>query len=188
MKTLPLKHLLMPCVALLAAQAIVFSIYAAGTAENRGQLTASDYRFAKEAAYGGMLEVNLGNMAMANSRNAAVQQFGQHMAKDHGQAGQKLAQIAANKGATLPAELLSKQQKEVDRLAGLSGPDFDKAYVALMVKAHKADEKAFRKASEDLQDPDLKQFAAATLGMVQDHLRMAEDLEHTVKNELSLNQ
>jgi putative membrane protein len=177
----------LPCVALMIAQFALISTYAADTEENRGQLSASDYKFAKEAACGGMLEVNLGNMAASNSKNAAVQQFGQRMANDHGKAGQDLAQIASRKGATLPTQLTGKHQKEVDRLAKLSGPDFDRAYVSLMVKCHKADEKAFKQASEDVQDPDLKAFATTTLTMVQDHLKMAEDLNESIKHELSLN-
>ena len=134
-----------------------------------------------------MLEVNLGHMAADNSHNPAVQQFGQRMVADHGKAGQNLQQIAATKGASLPAQLTAKQQKEVDRLAQLSGPDFDKAYIGMMVKCHKADEKLFKRASEDAQDPDLKAFAASTLAIVQEHLKMAEDLENTVKHQLSMN-
>jgi putative membrane protein len=59
--------------------------------------------------------------------------------------------------------------------------------MASMVRAHKADEKAFKKASEEVQDPDLKAFAANTLMIVQSHLKMAEDLENSVKSELSQN-
>jgi putative membrane protein len=185
MKT-PLKICLLP-VLVLTAQLAVTSALAADQNENRGQLSSSDYKFAKEAACGGMYEVNLGNMAAANSHNTAVQEFGRRMATDHTRVGQQLQQIATTKGATLPTDLEGKKQKEVDRLSKLTGPDFDKAYVAAMVKAHKADEKAFKKASEDLQDPDLKNFAGETLPMIQDHLKMAQDLEESVKHQLSMN-
>jgi putative membrane protein len=179
---------ILPCLAMVVAQFALISAYAADEpGDNRGQIPASDYKFVKEAACGGMLEVKLGNMAAAVSKNTAVQQFGQRMANDHGKAGQDLAQIAFHKGATLPTELAPKKQKEVDHLATLSGPEFDKAYLNLMVKCHKADEKAFKKASEDLQDPDLKAFAATTLPMVQDHLKMAQDLDESVHHELSMN-
>jgi len=163
------------------------SASAADVNDNPGQFSSSDYKFAKEAARGGMFEVNLGNMAAANSKNTAVQQFGQHMVADHGKAGHDLEQIASRKGASLPSQLTTRQQREVDHLAKLSGPEFDRAYTSLMVKAHKADEKAFKKESEEAQDPDLKNFAATTLTMVQEHLKMAQDLEGSVKNELSSN-
>ncbi|MGD0815628.1 MAG: DUF4142 domain-containing protein [Verrucomicrobiota bacterium] len=176
-----------PFLAIMFTQMAIVSSYAADTENDHGSLSGSDYKFAKEASCGGMLEVNLGNLAAANSSNTQVQQFGQQMVRDHGKAGQDLGQIATRKGASLPTELPARHQKEVDRLTKLNGPEFDKAYMALMVTAHKADEKAFKKASEEAQDPDLKAFAANTLTMVQDHLKMAEDLEATVKHELSVN-
>ena len=104
----------LPCMAIIVAQFALVSAYAADTDENRGQISAADYKFVKAAACGGMLEVNLGNVAAANSKNAAVQQFGLHMATDHGKAGQDLAQIASRKGASLPSQLTTAQQKEVD--------------------------------------------------------------------------
>ena len=174
--------------AMVIAQVVAVSAYAADTDENHGQFSASDYKFAREAAAGGMFEVNLGNVAVGKASNTSVQQFGQHMVQDHGKAGQDLAQIATRKGATLPSELPAKKQREVDRLSKLSGPDFDKAYISCMVKAHKADEKAFKKASEDVQDPDLKAFATSTLTIVQSHLKMAEDLDASLKHQMSSNQ
>jgi putative membrane protein len=181
------KYCVLPCLAILIAQVPLVSAYAADTSENRGEFSADDYKFVKAAACGGMQEVSLGNLAAANTRNTVVQQFGLRMVKDHGKAGQDLEQIATRKGASLPSQLTTGQQKEVDRLAELSGPKFDKAYIALMVKCHRADEKAFKQASENAQDPDLKAFAATTLTMVQAHLKMAEDLDESLKNELSLN-
>lgn len=162
------------------------SAFAADVNDNPGQLTPADYKFAKEAARGGQFEVNLGNVAQSNSKNAPVQQFGQHMVADHTKAGQDLQAIAARKGATLPADLTSHQQKEIDKLSKLTGPEFDKAYMAVMVRAHKMDEKLFTKASEDVQDGDLKAFAGNTLTIVQSHLKMAEDLDQTVKGEVSV--
>ena len=90
------------------------------------------------------------------------------MVTDHGKAGQALAQIASRKGAMLPAQPTAAQQKEISRLAKLSGYEFDKAYVALMVKDHKADAKEFKRASENVPDLDLKAFAASTLLIVEE--------------------
>src|SRR5271170_4576949 len=57
------------------------------SADAPGQLTPSDYKFAKEAARGGLMEVNLGKIAAQKSANPVVQQFGQRMVTDHGKAG-----------------------------------------------------------------------------------------------------
>jgi putative membrane protein len=189
MNTHYLKKLyVLPCLAAVMAYATVSTVKAADTTpDNPGQLSASDYKFAKEAAIGGMLEVNLGNIAASNSSTTSVQQFGQKMVRDHGKAGQELNQIAAAKGAALPTELPVRKQREVDKLAQLSGHEFDKAYLAYMIKCHKMDEKAFQHASENLQDPQLRAFAGKTLSTVQMHLKMAEDLYDSTKHEVSVN-
>ncbi len=180
------KWLVLSCLVLSFAPAALVSTFAADATENRGQLSAADYKFAKAAACGGMMEVNLGKVAADKSVNPAVRQFGQRMVTDHGKAGQDLAKIASSKGASLPAELTAGQQKETERLGKLSGPEFDKAYMALMVRDHKADEKEFKRASENTQDPELKAFATSTLTLVQDHLKMAEELSATLRHEVSM--
>jgi putative membrane protein len=142
-----------------------------------GQLSASDYKFAKEAARGGMMEVNLGKIASQKSANPIVQQFGQRMVTDHGKAGDQLKGIATKNGATLPDQLTAVQQKEVDRINSLSGEEFDKEYVALMVHDHKKDLKEFQRAAKTVENPDLKQFAETTSQTVQDHLNMITDIQ-----------
>jgi putative membrane protein len=180
------RCLVLSCLVLGFAQAAPVSVFAAEANEIRGQLSAADYKFAKAAASGGMMEVSLGKLAADKSLNPAVRQFGQRMVTDHGKVGQDLAKIASSKGASLPSEPTAVQQKETERLVKLTGPEFDKAYVTLMVRDHKADQKEFKRASEDTQDPELKAFAATTLTVIQDHLKIAEDLAESLKHEVSM--
>ena len=49
-----------------------------------------------------------------------------------------------------------------------------------MVKDHEKDVKEFESASQKAQDPDLKAFAAKTLPVLQEHLRLAESVQSTV--------
>ena len=179
------KFYFVPAAAFVAVQLALGSAQAADTPDNRGQFKSSDYKFAKAAACGGMMEVNLGKIAAERSTNGAVQQFGQRMMRDHGKAGEDLQQIATRYGATLPSEPSSGQQKEIDKLNRLSSAEFDKAYINLMVKDHKEDAKEFKKASEDVKNSDLKSFAAATFVIVQDHLKMAVDLEQDLKQKMA---
>src|SRR5262245_53462471 len=51
-------------------------------------LTSSEKDFMTNAARGGMLEVQLGNMAAQKASSPEVKQFGERMATDHGQLGQ----------------------------------------------------------------------------------------------------
>jgi putative membrane protein len=133
-----------------------------------------DQHFIKEAADGGMAEVELGQLAADKATNPDVKEFAQRMVKDHSQANDQLKQIAMQKGVTLPTSPSKKNQATKDRLSRLSGDAFDKAYMADMVKDHKKDVAAFQRESSGGQDPDVKQFASQTLPTLQDHLKQAE--------------
>jgi len=147
------------------------------TASQRGQLSENDYHFAVKAARGGMEEVELGQMAAQKGLSPNVRNFGQRMVTDHSRANDELKQILAQKGALLPANLSHSERSTLADLQSVSGRDFDKAYTKDMVKDHKKDVKEFESAAKDLSDPDLRAWAQKTLPVLQEHLRMAQDME-----------
>ena len=151
------------------------------TKENRGQLSARDYKFVSEAARGGMMEVKLGEVAKQRGTTQEIRDFGQRMITDHSKANEELKQLASTKGAVIPTEMTHHENTEMDRLEKLSGKDFDKEYAEHMVKDHKKDVKEFEDAARDATDPDLKNFAQKTLSTLQEHLRMAQQIQASVK-------
>jgi putative membrane protein len=152
------------------------------TTPQRGQLSESDYRFVVKAARGGMEEVELGQIATQKGLNDNVRNFGQRMVTEHSRANDELKQIVGQKGAVLPATLSHGERSTLQDLQGVSGADFDKTYARDMVKDHKKDVKEFDSATKDLSDPDLRAWAQKTLPVLQEHLRMAQDMEASVKN------
>ena len=135
-----------------------------------GPVSEEDAEWAVEAANGGMTEVELGKVAQEKATTERLKNFGAMMVSEHGKAGDKLKQIAAAKNITLPASLSDNSKKDLEDLNKKSGKDFDKAYINLMIDDHKKDVDKFKKGSTDLKDPDLKNFAAETLPVVQMHL------------------
>jgi hypothetical protein len=61
-----------------------------------------DSAFYKNAAEGGLSEVELGNLAQKKSNNESVKDFGAMMVKDHTAANNKLEDVAASKNISLP--------------------------------------------------------------------------------------
>src|SRR2546421_2399819 len=139
-------------------------------------LASSDRKFVMDAGMGGMEEVEMGRVAVQNGASAEVKQFGQRMIDDHTKAGEQLKQVAAQKGITLPTALDAKHQAEVAKLSKLTGAEFDRAYMSMMVKDHKQDLKEFQDEANRGHDADVKGFASTTLPTLQEHLRMAEDV------------
>jgi len=176
------KRMSVPVVAGLAFMLGAGLTFAAENAE-RGQLSARDYKFLKEAASGGMAEVELGEMAKTRGTDQSVRSFGERMVTDHKKANDELKQIASSKGVTIPTEVASSDRTTFDKLQKASGAQFDKEYASAMLKDHRKDIKEFKDAADDVKDPDLKAFAQKTVGTLQDHLRQAEDMARTVKAE-----
>jgi len=140
-----------------------------------------DTKFAVAAADGGMMEVQLGKLALTNASSTSVKQFAQMMVDDHSKANSELKTLAVAKNITIPDALSNKNQDKYNDLAKKKGTDFDKAYASFMVDDHKEDIDAFKKEAEKGMDPDLKAWAAGKLPVLEHHLMMAQSADSTVK-------
>jgi putative membrane protein len=137
--------------------------------------------FWSEAAIGGMAEVELGRLASTKAQNSEVKRFAEMMVSDHSKANEELKALAKKKNITLPTALDAEHQSTIQRLQGMSGTEFDRAYVDDMVEDHEADVQAFEKQSTDDSDPDAKAFAAKTLPTLQKHLDAIRAIQARLK-------
>ena len=144
------------------------------------KLDRADMQFVKKAAEGGMAEVELGKVAQQNAQDPQVKQFGQKMQQDHSNANQQLQAVAQQKGVQLPTQLDAKDQKELDRLSRLHGPQFDQAYMQTMLQDHDKDVKEFKKEAQAARDPDVKNFAEQTLQVIEQHDQMAHNIRQSM--------
>jgi putative membrane protein len=139
-----------------------------------------DAKFTVKAAAGGMAEVMLGKLAQ-DKGGPEIKDFAAMMVKDHSIAGDELMTLAKSKNIALPTVLDKDMQKNFDELDKKAGPDFDKAYVKLMIDDHKEDVKEFDKATQKLKDPDLKAFATKTLPVLKMHLAAISKIDSIMK-------
>lgn len=136
--------------------------------------------FWMKAAQGGMMEVELGKLALQKSQNAEVKKFAQMMITDHDKANTELKTLAAKKNVTLPAEMSSSQKSTMEDLSKLSGAEFDKKYVEAMVEDHETDVELFEDNTGN-SDADIKAFATKTLPTLKSHLQMIKDIQSKMK-------
>jgi putative membrane protein len=133
--------------------------------------------FASQAAMIGKAEIELGQIALKNTKDDGVRQYAERMVKDHSAADKKLKAIAAKENLQLPQSLDPEHESLRKQLQGLQGEDFDRAYVNAMSKGHDKAVALFESASQQPQMPDdLKQFAASTLPTLEQHQEMAHSL------------
>jgi putative membrane protein len=136
-------------------------------------LSAKDKSFMKEAAQGGMMEVEMGKMAQQKGKSADVKKFGSTMVSDHTKAGNELMAIAKKKGVDL--------SKEKGKTMKWNDATFDKEYINAMVKDHEEDLAAFQGEAKNGSDADVKAFASKTSAMIKRHLDMAKAAQAKLK-------
>jgi putative membrane protein len=117
-------------------------------------LSDDDRSFMMEASSGGMAEVEMGRLAATKGQNAEVKAFGQRMVRDHSKANAELMALAKRKGVTLPSDLNDEQKAGKAKLESLSGQEFDREYMSMMVDDHNKDVKAFADKAGNAADPD----------------------------------
>lgn len=154
-----------------------------GTTDSKSKLPSGEERFMKEAASGGLMEVQLGKVAAEKGSHQRVKDFGKRMQADHSKANDQLKKIAAKKGVDLPTEPSGEHKSTMDKLTKLSGVEFDREYMDAMVDDHKEDIEKFQTQADKGKDPDVKKFASDNLPVLKKHLELAQSTQKQVKAE-----
>jgi putative membrane protein len=148
----------------------------AGPMDTPMQTRVDDKKFLKDAAMGSMTEVQLGKLAAEKGSTDGVKHYGQKLASDHAKATDELKQTAAKENIQIPESLDSKHQSKVDKLAKLSGPQFDRAFVKDQMKDHQKDVDDYKAEAQYGANPNVKMLALKELPVLQQHLAEAKDL------------
>jgi len=164
---------------LLGLSAIVALSAIAAEMNDSNNASAKETAFIKEAADGGMAEVELGRLAEKTGQRDEVKKFGQQMVTDHGKANDDLKAIASKLGVTVPDRISAEHQSTVDSLSKKSAHAFDSAYVAEMISDPEKDIAEFEKAQGETTNSDLKQFIDKTIPVMKHHLEMAKGMKET---------
>lgn len=135
-----------------------------------------DTTFLRKASEGGFAEVQFGKLATQKGASDDVKSFGQKMVDDHTKLNEKMGAIADSMGVMAPKHLNKEDQAEYDKLNSLSGDDFDKEYIAAMVKDHHADLREFRIEANSTTDPTLKQAVTEGAQVIREHMVMIDKI------------
>lgn len=135
-----------------------------------------DAMWVREAAIGGMFEVQVSQLAVQKAQSPEIKQFAQRLIDDHTKANQQLMQIAQTKKLEVPTALDQAHQEKLAKMQQKSGAMFDKHWIAHQTAHHVHDILSYRDASTDLKDDDLKKFAASQIPILQQHYQQAARL------------
>lgn len=143
-----------------------------GNTDN-AKLSSKGSSFIKEASAGNQSEIALAQLAQSKAQNPEIKNLAQMLQQDHQQAQEKLQTIAQAHSVTLDTTPSWTERRTQSKLEKLSGAEFDQQYAKDMLEDHASDIKKFEKASQNIEDSDVKQYAAEILPKLQTHLQHA---------------
>lgn len=136
----------------------------------------TDKDFIHKAAEGGMMEVQLGQLAADKATDPDVKAFGQKMVTDHSALNESMKPIAARMGVKVPEHLNRKDQGTYNKMKALSGASFDEAYVKDMVMDHHQDLREFGNEAKTVKDPELKAAVEHGHNVIKEHSEMIDKM------------
>jgi putative membrane protein len=133
--------------------------------------------YARSAGAGDLYEIESSRLAQQKAATGAVRQFGQMMIEHHTMTTQQLTSAARAAGMTPPPPALEpRQQKMIDELRGLSGAQFDAAYLRQQRAAHQEALALHSGYAENGDNPALRKVASAAVPIVQRHSDLLANL------------
>ena len=135
-----------------------------------------DATFLQTAIGVNLAEIQMGQLAQANSQNADVKAYGQLLVTDHTASNQKATQLAQADNIQPPTAPSAPDQQMFAQLKGLTGTDFDRMFLKDMVVGHTNALAMFKAKANEGTNNDIGTFAQNTLPTLQQHLDKANQL------------
>lgn len=165
-----MRNTLVLSTSILAATMILAPLCARAADDN-------DKKFLATAAQADVNEIQLSQLAEQKASNPDVKAFAEKMVTEHKQMTESMKPFADSWGLTAPTGPDADHQKELDKLNGLSGSDFDKEYMKEMVDDHATAYRAFTTEAKDTKDAKFRAAVLSGKTKVAAHKNMAYDLK-----------
>lgn len=159
---------------LITTSSVVFSTMPA-LAVQAELIPALEQSYLQKAGERHQAEVALGQLALQKASGDQVKQYGARMIQDHQQMIERVEKLIRKEG-----ELSMPHQQIQRKLAELSGKDFDKAYMAFMVRDHMKNLSELEQRAPTLTDARVEHWTADTLRILKDHLAHAKVIAATI--------
>ncbi|GJD57703.1 DUF4142 domain-containing protein [Methylobacterium dankookense] len=129
-------------------------------------LPAEDREFLNRAANLSDAEVEAGQPADRSS-TPAVREFGRAIAAEHAKLRAAVGRLAQQHGVAVSHPSREWWTAELQRIAGLSGEEFDRNYLDWQLKAHLALVNLYQQQASNAAGTDLSKFAITTMNQLQ---------------------
>lgn len=138
--------------------------------------TSPDAQLMTDIAQANLAEIATARLAMTKAESPDVRRFGQHMIDEHSKMLDEGGRLAKAKGMSVPKEPDAKHRAAAKKLEQASGGEFDRAYMAQMVKDHDETMKLLERTVSEAKDAEVQGLAQKAIPHVRQHLDMARRL------------
>ena len=136
----------------------------------------SDIKFIREETADNKLETDLAQLAQRKADNSDVRRYAERMITDHNRLQNEWVNMAAASGLTINPSYGKKHRRKLEDLQKVSGKEFDRAYMTLMIQNHKDYITAFRTDGKNAHSNQVRNLVSSDLGTLEQHLSMAQQV------------
>jgi putative membrane protein len=143
-------------------------------------LSQSERDFMMEAAQADLAEIDMAQVALQNSGTGDVKDFANMIKSDHTSALEDLTELMKDTNVPQPKSIPVELQQDISRMRGLTGGEFDREFVNMIVSEHQKAIEMFRDQQSTAQNQDVKKYVEDTLPRLEMHLEKAQRLQTKV--------
>jgi putative membrane protein len=129
------------------------------------------------AAAAHLAELEMASVGKSHSKNGEVKSYAGMILKDYQESLQDLTRLMHEKDIAPPATIEDGTKQDIDRMATLSGAEFDREFMNMAVTNHKKTLELFRTVSLTAHDTDVQDFVDGMIPKLDKHLRRAQELQ-----------
>jgi len=149
----------------------------AGREDRPAAVSQSEQNFMMKAAQANLAEIDAARIALEKSDNNDVKDYANMIKNDHTNALEDLADLMKDKNVQQPKTIASDTQQDINRMSNLSGGEFDREFVNMMVSDHQKTIELFRDQQSSAQNRDVRKYVEDMLPKLELHLDKAQRLQ-----------
>ena len=145
--------------------------------ENQSAITHADQNFMMKAAQLDSAEIGMARMALEKSANNDVKDYAHMINMDHKTALDDLKDLMIQDNVQLSKGLPSDIQGDIDRMSSLTGSEFDREFINMMVADHQKVLEIFTDEESNTENEDVKKYIQDSQPILEMHLDKARQLQ-----------
>ena len=154
---------------------VLFAFCPIGT-DAAQKMETKEMAFLQKAAQEQLAEIALAKLAMKKASDKKVKELGAEILEDHQYASQEIQDVSAKEGVYLPVDMDKQHMKVQQRLSHLSGNEFDRAFIAYVLKTHRKQVEEIQNNASKLRNENVRQWVQTTEPILAVHLKKAENV------------